>query len=121
MVLLAYAAVCVAPTALFWGLSRLLKHLGSRDGWPNVKAQPRPPAIADLVADLSRIERESRRLASSTEPAGARRLRALELAYDDVLRRCQIELGLPQSKGSPLSPVERVRTEAALTQHGLHW
>ncbi|MBV9595069.1 MAG: hypothetical protein JO147_14880 [Actinobacteria bacterium] len=74
-----------------------------------------------LAADLRRLEGEYRRVFESNLPAKAARLRALNLAYDETLRCCCAEVGLPRPETIPLSGYDRLETEAALVQAGLVW
>ncbi len=74
-----------------------------------------------LVHDLRRLDDEYGKVLNSDMPAKAARLRALSLAYDETLRCCCVEIGLPKPDTVPLSGFTRIETEAALVQHGLIW
>ncbi|CAN5445222.1 hypothetical protein BH23ACT6_BH23ACT6_16020 [soil metagenome] len=73
-----------------------------------------------LVADLSRLERDFRRLEAGDAPHKMQRMQATSLAYDDVLCECCAALGLEAPTG-PLDSVDRMRTECDLVRHGLTW
>ena len=45
----------------------------------------------------------------------------MSLAYDETLRACCHSLGLDEPAPSPLSAIDRLQTEADLSQHGLVW
>ena len=45
----------------------------------------------------------------------------MSLAYDETLRACCLSLGLDEPAPSPLSAIDRLQTEAELSQHGLVW
>jgi len=128
-----YGALIVAPAAAFWLVVKALSWWSTWDGprrqppadpaGPQQKAvgDPAGPSLQRLVDDLRRLEREYSRVERSDLPARAARLRALNLAYDDTLRACCHELGLPEPRERPLSSVVRLQTEAELAQHGLVW
>ena len=120
--LVMYGLVIVTPTAAFWLALRAVRWWSN---WSGKRAKPQPPPavpnLQRLVDDLRRIEREYLRVERSDLPARAARLRALNLAYDDTLRACCHELGLPEPVERPLSGVVRLQTEAELAQHGLVW
>jgi hypothetical protein len=117
-----YGLVIVTPTAAFWLALRAARWWSN---WSGKREKPQPPPavpnLQRLVDDLRRIEREYLRVERSDLPARAARLRALNLAYDDTLRACCHELGLPEPIERPLSGVVRLQTEAELAQHGLVW
>lgn len=74
-----------------------------------------------LVLDLGRLERDYRDIERSQAPARVRRLKAVELAYDDTLRACCRSVGLPEPQSPGMSALDRLHTEAALAQRGVHW
>ena len=122
MTVLVYGLLCVGPAAAVWLLVKALAWLARR---PGLRRTPSPAAstraLPRLVDDLRRLEREYLRVEHSDMPARAARLRAINLAYDDTLRECCHELGLPEPDERPLSGVVRLQTEAELAQHGLVW
>jgi hypothetical protein len=122
MIVLVYGLLCVGPAAIVW---LVVKGFGWFSNWPGPgrRAAPAAPmnSLQRLVDDLRRIEREYLRVEASDLPARAARLRAINLAYDDTLRACCHELGLPEPDERPLSGVVRLQTEAELSQHGLVW
>ena len=83
------------------------------------RAQVQP--VERLAADLHRLAVHLDKVERSDEMHRVARLRAASLAYDDVLRSaCRtLEVEVPDS--TPLHPVERLQTEAALAQRGLVW
>ena len=83
------------------------------------RAQVQP--VERLAADLHRLAVHLDTLERSREMHRVARLRAASLAYDDVLRSaCRtLEVEVPES--TPMHPVERLQTEAALAQRGLIW
>jgi hypothetical protein len=122
-VLVIYGVLIVAPAAAFWVLVKALGWWTNSSGLRRKAATPpgAAPSLQRLVDDLRRLEREYLRIERSDLPARAARLRALNLAYDDTLRACCHELGLPEPCERPLSGVVRLQTEAELAQHGLVW
>jgi hypothetical protein len=84
-----------------------------------LRAQVQP--VERLAADLHRLAVHLDKVERSDEMHRVARLRAVSLAYDDVLRSaCRtLEVDVPDS--GPLQPVERLQTEAALAQRGLIW
>lgn len=77
--------------------------------------------VERLAADLHRLAVHLDTLERSHEMHRMARLRAASLAYDDVLlSACRtLEVEVPDT--TPLHPVERLQTEAALAQRGLVW
>ncbi len=125
--LLALWMVCLASPLLVWTYRRV-----------RIRAKRRPKAVEPsrgfvptmprrgqsvekLLADLTRLERDFARLDASDAPNKMMRLRALSLAYDDVLCECCAALGLPAPQSRPLDSVDRLQTECDLVQHGLTW
>ncbi|KNX36546.1 hypothetical protein [Luteipulveratus halotolerans] len=62
-------------------------------------------------------------LERSTQPARVHRLEAVMLAYDDTLRACCVQLGLPAPphRRRQMQGLERLQVEAELAQAGLRW
>jgi len=79
------------------------------------------PSLERLVADLSRLERDFRRIEATNPPHKMQRLQMVSLAYDDVLCECCRTLGLPEPSTRPLHPVDRIQTQCELARHGLTW
>lgn len=119
--LVMYGLVIVTPTAACWLALRAARWWSNWSGKGKPQPPPAVPNLQRLVDDLRRIEREYLRVERSDLPARAARPRALNLAYDDTLRACCHELGLPEPVERPLSGVVRLQTEAELAQHGLVW
>ena len=115
-----YVVLAVLPAVVFWvamkGLERFTSGSRGRSGGAS-----RQPSLERLVADLRRLEHDFQRIEASDLPGRAARLQTVTLAYDDTLRACCAALGLPRPDRSPLSPVVRLQTEAALAQRGLTW
>lgn len=86
------------------------------------RRRPRTVALPldRLVRDLRRLEAELAALTATRGPVSLTRVRGVSLAYDDTLKACCAALGLPEPQ-TPLSPVERLATEAALQEVGLSW
>jgi hypothetical protein len=122
--LLAYLVLCALPAAVFLGLARLVDWLAEHPEAPrDPDADPAPTgrSLQLLVATLRRLEEEYDALERARVPARAHRLEAITLAYDDTLLECCAALGLPPPDHSPLTPSERVQTQAELSLHGLTW
>lgn len=122
--LLAYLVLCALPAAAFVGLARLVEWMAEhpeRPRDPVTDPAPTGRSLQLLVATLRRLEAEYAALERSRAPARAHRLQAITLAYDDTLRECCAALGLPPPDHSPLTPSERVQTQAELSLHGLTW
>ena len=120
------AAAAVLPlcaTILIVDLPTLLDRIeGLRDRLRPQREQPaQVQPVERLAADLHRLAVHLDTLERSREMHRVARLRAASLAYDDVLlSACRtLEVEVPDS--TPLHPVERLQTEAALAQRGLIW
>jgi hypothetical protein len=116
-VLSVLAAMLIAALfTAFRGGEALRDRLRRRRGQ---QAQVQPVEL--LAADLHRLAVNLDSLEHSREMHRVARLRAASLAYDDVLRSaCRtLEVEVPDS--TPMHPVERLQTEAALAQRGLVW
>lgn len=85
------------------------------------RAQAQVQPVERLAADLHRLAVHIDKIERSQEMHRVARLRAASLAYDYVLlSACRtLEVEVPES--TPLHPVERLQTEAALAQAGLVW
>jgi hypothetical protein len=77
--------------------------------------------IERLAADLHRLAIHLDTVERSDEMHRVARLRAASLAYDDVLLSACRTLQVEVPDRTPLRPVERLQTEAALAQRGLVW
>ncbi|MCE0485282.1 hypothetical protein [Ornithinimicrobium sediminis] len=129
--LLTIWGLCLLSPVIMWGGDKVMQARRSRrptraarpgDSAQRVPGLPRErPSLERLVADLHRLEREYRRVECSEPPAKAQRLRAISLAYDDVLCECCLALGLPPPPQRPLSGVDRIQAECELARHGLTW
>jgi hypothetical protein len=113
----------VVVAMVFMHLSVILEHVDSFVGRLGRRRQARPPgqSIERLAADLHRLAVHLDTVERSDELHRMARLRAASLAYDDVLRSACRTLELEVPDRTPLDPVERLETEAALAQKGLVW
>ncbi len=125
--LLALWMVCLTSPVIVWIYRRVRIRAGRRSVTVTQSSDFVPPmprrgqSVERLVADLTRLERDFRRLDASDAPNKMMRLRALSLAYDDVLCECCTALGLPAPQSRPLDSVDRMQTECDLVRHGLTW
>ena len=89
--------------------------------FPQRRQRPLVEPVERLAADLHRLAVHIDTIERSQEMHRVARLRAASLAYDDVLlSACRtLEVEVPET--TPLHPVERLQTEAALAQAGLVW
>lgn len=124
MVIVTFVLVCLAPAAFFLLFSRAFdRFTGATERVP-ARFRRRAAAPADRSVDyareLRRLGTEHARLIDLDVPGKLARLRAIDLAYDDTLRRaCQaLDLQVP---GLPMDPVDRLHTEAELVVHGVIW
>lgn len=83
--------------------------------------RPRHQSVERLSADLHRLSVHLEHVECSHEMHRMARLRAASLAYDDVLLSACRTLQIEVPARSPLDPLERLETEAALAQQGLVW
>lgn len=121
------AAAAGLPVLVLMALVRLpLVH----DGWDRLAGRLRPgqrrvqadgQAIERLAADLRRLGAHLSAIESSGELHRAARLRAAALAYDDVLVSACRALRIDVAATTPLRPLERLETEAALAREGMIW
>ncbi|MDX6234002.1 MAG: hypothetical protein QOH68_3084 [Nocardioidaceae bacterium] len=88
---------------------------------PQRRQRPQAQPVERLAADLHRLAVHIDTIERSQEMHRVARLRAASLAYDDaLLSACRtLEVAVPET--TPLHPVERLQTEAALAQAGLVW
>jgi hypothetical protein len=127
VVWLEVAVVMFAPVLLMRAIVGLPAILDAvENGWHWLRhAEPEvTPAAAplqQLAADLHRLAVDIDRVEASDAPAKVARLRAVSLAYDDVLLIACRTLEVPAPERTPLRSVERLQTEAALAQQGLVW
>ena len=115
----------LSPAAAFWAAYWGWEALARADAprwWARRKvARPQGPPIERIGADLHRLSAEISRIESSDQPAKAARMRAVALAYDDVLVLACRTLDLEAPARPPLAPLERLEAEAALAREGLVW
>ena len=120
----------VAATMLPLGFTLLLVHIAAVGEhaqalldrmFPQRRQRPLVQPVERLAADLHRLAIHIDTIERSQEMHRVARLRAASLAYDDVLlSACRtLEVEVPET--TPLHPVERLQTEAALAQAGLVW
>lgn len=119
MTALVLVIVCLLPVAAFWLLSRGFDLLVHYDG---PRARPLDPAaeLTGLADDLRRLGAEHDWLVRADVPGRAARLRAVELAYDDTLRRAA-EILRVELPATPLVGSTRLQAEAELATHGFTW
>lgn len=125
--LMAFWMVCLTSPVIAWILRRA--RLGGAKKRPETAPSPgfvptmprRGQSVEKLLADLTRLEREFARLDTSDAPNKMMRMKAVSLAYDDVLCECCAAVGLPAPQSRPLDSVDRMQTECDLVQHGLTW
>jgi hypothetical protein len=80
------------------------------------------PPIEKICADLHRINGEiAKVLADPRLPARYHRLLAASWAYDAALRDACRAVGVDPPPRQRLDQIERLATEAALTEQGVHW
>lgn len=129
VVWLVLALTAVGPVAVIWAvvnLSTIIEAVESAWGWVRRRVRRQneeatTPSVEKIAADLHRINAYLDSIERSDAPARAARLKAAALAYDDVLLLACKTLEIPAPEGTPLEPVVRLQTEAALAQHGLVW
>ena len=90
---------------------------------PVVRPDPVVEALAQVCADLHRLDLEIARLMLSDRrtPALYHRLRAASLAYDAALRDACRTLGLELPHAPPFDGFVRLEAEAGLAAAGLSW
>ena len=115
-----YVLLVLTPAAAFWVAGKGLDRLAVPRRRPT-STQPSGRPLERLMADLRRLEDDYRRIEASDLPGRGARMRTVSLAYDDTLRACCRAVGLPEPASTPLSPLARLETEAALAQRGLTW
>jgi hypothetical protein len=79
------------------------------------------PRIEVLAQNLRTLQHEFQRIESSDLPAVQVRLKAVTLAYDDVLLDCCRALDVEPPHEPPLDSVERIEVESQLARRGLVW
>lgn len=80
------------------------------------------PPIEQICADLHRINAEiAKVLADPRLPARYHRLLAASWAYDAALADACRAVGVEPPDRLRLDHIERLRTEAVLTEHGVQW
>lgn len=93
------------------------------DRWDEARyrpPEPMPPVLHQL--ELTRLARELQRVRDANQPGLATRVRACTAAYDDVLLRCALDIGLePPDSVPPLSERERFEVETELMAAGMSW
>ena len=118
-----YVLLALTPAVAFLVGQRALERFTLPSRRPTragpVAAVDRP--LDQLVLDLGRLERHYREIECSQASARVRRLKAVELAYDDTLRACCRSVGLAEPQTAGMSAFDRLQTEAALAQRGVHW
>ena len=90
-----------------------------------VRRTPAPvvrPPIEKICSDLHRINAEIARVLNDPSlPARHHRLLAASWAYDAALRDACLAVGVDPPPRQRLDQIERLQTEAALTEHGMTW
>ncbi len=127
--LVMYAGVCVFPVVVIYVLAwawRWWTGMGPPRVWrPRRRRGPEAPThppIERLLVDLRCLGGELDRMRSGSVPAKVHRMRAVSMAYDDVLRMCCEELDVPVPvEERPLEALERLQLEAGLARAGARW
>lgn len=129
--LLLYAGVCLVPAAVLYALAwawRVWTGERPRPSWPvhrHTVPPPTPahPPIEQLLVDLHCLGRELDLARTTTAPAKVHRMRAVSLAYDDVLTMCceELDVPVPVVGRRPLEAAERLQLEAGLARTGARW
>ena len=121
--MLAAAFLPVVATMVFVNLSAVLERLGSLPYLLRLRRREPVPrtSVEQLAADLHRLGTDLAEVERSDALHRAARLRAAAIAYDEVLVRACQTLEIDVSSATPLRPIERLETEAALAQEGLVW
>jgi hypothetical protein len=88
---------------------------------PQRRQRSQVQPVERLAADLHRLAVNIDTIERSQEMHRVARLRAACLAYDYVLLSACRTLEVDVPERTPLHPVERLQTEAALAQAGLVW
>jgi hypothetical protein len=119
--LVVYAVLAVTPAVALLLAARVLERWTAAYRRRPAESAPAPGLeLARLTESLRRLEADYRRISASDLPGRVARMRTVALAYDDTLRACCRAVGLPEPS-DPLDGLERLQTEAALTQHGVRW
>jgi hypothetical protein len=79
------------------------------------------PPVEQIAADLHRLSAHLEAVERSRELHRIDRLKAAALAYDALLLQACETLEVEIYASTPLRPLERLETEAALAQQGLVW
>jgi hypothetical protein len=122
--MLVAAFVPVLTAMMFVNLSGLFDRLGAfcRRLRPSLRRRrTRRTPVEQLAADLHRLSVHLSEIERSQELHRAARLRAAAIAYDAVLVDACRTLEIEAYDSTPLRPIERLETEAALAQEGLVW
>ncbi|GAB2460493.1 hypothetical protein [Jatrophihabitans fulvus] len=120
MTVVVLVVACLSPALAFWLFSRAFDWFSTYERRvPTPKPDPAVvlPRIGD---DLRRLSAEHRWLMRADVPGRALRIKAVELAYDDVLLQAGavLEIDLPEP---PLAPATRLEAEMELATHGFTW
>jgi hypothetical protein len=120
-------ALMVAVPATVAGMLWVVDGLPSWELPRRRRAAASGPPVERLAADLRRLARHLDVEARSDHPAKAFRLQAASNAYDETLLLAARALQVPaqgrpdQLRHGPLTPAERLQTEAELAMAGLSW
>lgn len=130
-IVLLYLGVCLLPAAVLYALAwawRLWSGERPRPAWllrQRTVTPPTPahPPIEQLLVDLHCLGRELDLARSTNGPAKVHRMKAVSLAYDDVLTMCceELEVSVPVVGRRPLETAERLQLEAGLARTGARW
>lgn len=112
----------LGPVAGFWLLAQIYAMATTWD-FRRRPRQPRAtgPGIEVLARNLRSLQQEYQRIEGSDLPAVTARLKAVSLAYDDILLDCCLALGVEQPHQPPLDPLTRLEVESQLARQGLIW
>jgi hypothetical protein len=125
MAVFTYLLACFLPAAMFALLAKVFHWCVTFD-WPPAWYRRREPVLkpapdhVKYCNDLRRLSATHKELQTAAVPARALRLRAVEMAYDDILRDAcaAFELERPPEH---LDPITRLQVEADLLTAGLRW
>jgi hypothetical protein len=137
MAIFVYGLLCLLPAAVFELIARGLHRWSTHDDLSRRAKKRRERRAASVVAnpisaqfvrpncdryrsDLRRLADTYDRLQTGELPARGLRLRAVEMAYDDILRDACVAFELERPPDC-LDSITRLQVEADLLTAGLRW